>query len=411
MSAFDPSTIDPPNRDILAIHQAAIAAWKRFTDFLQTEFYNPDIMAVKCVLSAARAHYGDDQPVWLFVIGPSGSGKTAIAGNCVLGLPLSHLEGDVNMQAMMNCQKGGEGMSMLSDKDKGGYGHSFILVFKDFTSILSKREDDQKELIGLLRELYDGEYSRKRATRWGSWKGKATIIACVTPAIERAWSVHRSLGERFLQVRWPNSDPVKISRHARRQRGREKLISKKMVQLTRELHAVTTNLPAPLLTEAQGDRIDHLGALVAHLRTHVTRDSHDRSIIEVSAPEEPTRIGKCLESLACYHALLWGRTEVIDPDIDIAIRVGFDSIPHNRSKIIQAIPLGASMGLTDIAKLTGMIRATVEWCCDELEAMRVLEHTGSSADEVAYRFTQQFSTMWEKSIRTPLSAYENTDSL
>lgn len=380
----------------------AIDRWGALIDFLQTEFHNPDIEALQCILAASRAHYSDDQPVWLFVIGPSGSGKTAIAGNAVLGLPQSHLEGDVNMQAMMNCSKGGEKMSMLASTEEGGYGHSFILVFKDFTSILSKRDEDQKELIGLMRELYDGAYERKRATRWGSWKGKATIIACVTPAIERAWAVHRSLGERFLQVRWPNSDPIKISRHARRQRGREKEISKRMIELVRDLHKITVKLPAPHLTEEQGERIDHLSSMVALLRTHVTRDSHgDRSVIEVSSPEEPTRIGKCLETLACYHALLWGRDHVTDDDLNIAIRVGFDSIPAPRSKIIRSIPLDASMGLTDIAKMAEMIRATVEWNADELEAIKVLQHKGSMADEIEYSFTPQFAAMWEKSMSTP----------
>lgn len=372
----------------------AQAAWEALTAHIEREFHDPDIEALECVLAASRAHYGDDEPVWLFIIGPSSSGKTSIAANCIAGLPQAHLEGDLNMRAMMNCQKGGESTSVLDS-----YGKSFILVFKDFTSILSKKDDDQKELIALFREMYDGAYERKTAGRWGSWKGKATVIACVTPAIERAWAVHRSLGERFLQVRWPNGNPLKISKRAREQRGREKAISSEMRSLVFQLYNATVKAPTPKMSDELGERIDNLAAIVALLRTHVIRDSHgSRSVIEVSASEEPARIAKALETLACYHALLWGRTAVEESDLQIAIRVGFDSIPWNRSKIIQSIPPDASLGLTDVAKLSHLIRATVEWTAEELEAIGILEHIGSMEDSMTYRFTPKFGEMWQASI-------------
>jgi hypothetical protein len=142
--------------------------------------------------------------------------------------------------------------------------------------------------------------------------------------------------------------------------------------------------------------------MIAKLRQHVTRDSHgDRSVIEVSAAEEPTRIAKCLETLACHHALLWGRDHVEQADLRIAVRVGFDSIPHNRSKIIRSIPSDAPMPVVDIRKMTSMVRSTIFWVGDELVAMNILEQIGSMEDEISYRFTPEFAEMWRNSNLPP----------
>ena len=382
----------------------AISAWTDLTNFLNQEFHKPDTEALACVLSACRAHYGDDDPVWLFIIGPSGSGKTSIAANCAGVLPRAHIEGDINLQAMMNCQRGGESASILGPEAQGGYGDSFILVFKDFTSILSQKDDDQKRLIGLFREVYDGSYVRKTAARKAEWHGKATVIACVTPAIERAWAVHRSLGERFLQVRWPNGDAMKIAKRAREQRGREKLIAEEMRRLTKEIFKLSLDThQTPALTEAQGQRIDALASMIALLRTHVTRDSHgDRGVIEVSASEEPSRLAKCLETLVCHHARLHGREDIDESDMRIAVRVGFDSIPHNRSRVVNSIPYNASMPIADVRRLTSMIRSTIIWTADELIAMEVLEQTGCvELSEISYNFSPKFAEMWRNSIPPP----------
>jgi hypothetical protein len=380
----------------LEIELAAVQAWHNYISFLRSEFHNPDIEAIECIFSCLVAHYFEGEPIWLFVIAPPGSGKTSIGINSASSWPLAHVEGDINMRAMMCGQKGGEHTSVLDQ-----YGKSFVLLFKDFTSILSKKEDDQKELIGLFREMYDGAYARKTATRWGSWEGKATIIAAVTPAIERAWAVHRDLGERFMQVRWPNGMGVNIAARARAQRGRERAISQKMRELSLKIAEACCKLKQrATLTEAQGARIDHLASMIAVLRGHIVRDSHaGREIIEVSACEEPSRLAKSLEALCSFHAILWGRTEATEDDMKIAIRVGFDSIPNNRSRVVRAIPSDAPILVGEIRRLTGMVRSTIDWTCDELEAMGVLVSIGNEDKQVA--FTPEFAETWRVSIRPP----------
>lgn len=376
---------------------AATSCWTELADFLNRWFHEPDLEAVRVVMAACRAHYTDDEPVWLFVIGPSSSGKTSIACNCAAALPQAHMEGDLNMRAMMSCTKGGEQTSVLEQ-----YGKSFILVFKDFTSIISKRDEDQRELIGLFREMYDGAYERKTGARWGSWRGKATVIAAATPAIERAWAAYRMLGERFLQVRWPNGSPRLIARKARAQRGLTHNISKEMRTLALNLFKVNPSGTPPRLSDTHGDRIDSLASMVALLRSHVTRDSHgDRPVIEVSAPEEPARLAHALETLSSNHAVLFGRSQVTEDDLRVARRVAFDSIPSNRAKIIQSIPADACIPVTDIRSLTGMIRSSIEWTADELEAMNVIEIRGALADQRSYTFTESFRELWMASSTSP----------
>jgi hypothetical protein len=177
-----------------------------------------------------------------------------------------------------------------------------------------------------------------------------------------------------------------------------------MRRLTKEIFKLSLDThQTPSLTESQGQRIDALAAMVALLRTPVTRDSHgDRSVIDVSASEEPSRLAKCLETLVCHHARLHGREEIDESDMRIAVRVGFDSIPHNRSKVIQSIHHDAAMPLVDIRRLTGMIRSTIIWTADELIAMNILEQLGCvELNEIDYRFTPKFAEMWRNSIPPP----------
>lgn len=364
--------------------------WTRLERHLNRWFYRPDLEALHCVLTACRAHYGDGHPIWLFVIGPPGSGKTSIAVTSAATLPLTHVEGDLTMKAMMSGKKGGEQTSIL---DK--YGKSFILLFKDFTTILSKRDDDQRELVGMFREMYDGEYHRKTAERWGDWHGKATVIAAVTPAIERAWSVYRALGERFMQVRWPNSNPQRVAKAARRQYGID--IQTEIQSYTREIFEESCRVTTPPdLTESQGDRIDTLATVIALLRNHVIRDTHgDRDIIDLCAPEEPSRIAQSLSTIARFHALLMCRNEVNEHDVRIARRVAFDSIPHHRSKLVHAVSPDVAIPVHAIRESTGQVRATITWTADELVALGVLTQQGTALDEISYKLTPNFAELWQ----------------
>lgn len=370
-----------------------VAAYGALAEFLTTNFYQPDLEALRAIFAVCHSQYEQDEPVWLFVIGASGSGKTSIAINCVSALPNSQIMGDLTTKALLTGTKDGAQHSILEQVRSG------ILAFKDFTTIISQRDEDKRVIASQLREVYDGSFRRITGQRDAAWSGKITIIAACTPAIERAWGLSRELGERFLQVRWQSPDkPLETARSARQQKGREKAIATEMRVLTQRFFTVASNTATgdPVLPDAMADRIDHLATCVARLRTHVIRDGHGkRDIIEATISEEPTRLAKSLGTIALHHAHLFRHPEVTKQDVSVALRVGLDSIPLSRARIVNNMPLDASIPAATVRHFSQTPPTTIAWNAAELAALGVLEVTTDALSDEHYKFTPEFVELWK----------------
>jgi len=345
--------------------------WNNLAAFLNENFHKPDLEALLCALSACHAQYFPGDPVWLFIIGPSGSGKTSIVVNCTSALPHTWVESSLSTKSLLSGAKDGAKSSLLELMGKSG-----ILIFKDFTTIISKRDDDQREIVSQFREVFDGRFSIRTGQRHAIWTGKATVIAATTPAIERAWAIHRDLGERFLQVRWFGNESLKIAEAARAQRGRENIIAQEMRALAKDFFTTTTSIPE--LSDDQGQKIDTLATVIARLRGNVVRDPKNREIIDVSLPEEPTRIAKGLETLVCHHAALFARSLITPQDFHIAERVGFDSAPAKRAQILSKVPPdGVLINVGVLATLLVTTESNLKYHLEELQALGILELVGT----------------------------------
>lgn len=351
-------------------------------------FYHPDLEALRVVFAAVHAHYSEGDPVWLFVNGPAGSGKTSIAINCISGLPDVQIASDLTPRSFIAGKSQKSEYTLLNKK-------SIILAFKDFTTIISKREDAQKEIVAILREVYDGQISYRTAEANNKWEGKATVIAAVTPAIERSWAIHRDLGERFGQVRWHNTKrPTEAARMARAQLGHEKQVGALMRAMTIDVFESASQYPGELSFE-QGTRIDAAATMIANLRRNVIRDSGSgRPIIDVPQAEEPTRLAKGLATLACHHAAIFSRERVNDEDIRIAMRSALDTIPAARLAIIQNMPSDMTISSRELREISELHRNAVAWHTDELEALNVLTLGSTMDGERMVSYTKDFSALW-----------------
>jgi hypothetical protein len=369
-----------------------LVSYTALAEFLTDNFYQPDLEALRAILAVCHSQYEKDEPVWLFVIGAPSSGKTAIAINCVSALPNAQVTGDMTAKALLTGTKDGAQHSILNQLGSG------ILAFKDFTTIISQRDEDKRVIAAQLREVYDGSFRRQTGQRDAIWNGKITVIAACTPAIERAWGLSRELGERFLQVRWASPDkPLETARRARKQKGREHEIAKEMRSLTKDFFgkANFVGTPDPDFSDTLSDRIDHLATTVARLRAHVIRDSHGkRDIIEASTLEEPPRLAKSLGAIAIHHAHLFRRPEVTREDVAVALRVGLDSIPLSRARIVNNIPIDASIPADTIKHFTKMPPTTIDWNAQELAALGVIDITTDALQDDHYKFTPEFLEVW-----------------
>lgn len=361
----------------------ATSHWHSLTDYLHRYFHRPDYQALACVLACTASHYYlDYPPVWLFIVGPSSSGKTRICVDSLSGLNNICPMGDITAKTFLSGNTQYRGL--LSE-----IGAHAILTFKDFTTILSKREDERGEIASQLREIYDGKFTKRTGMGPGdTWYGKITVIAGATTALERAWAIKRELGERFLIVRWPTTSDYTGLKIAASQRGRDPEVNKELER--RVMQVVHQRAPElPTLPEKMLDTIAAFSQILARMRGQVYRD-REQLISDHPTIEDSYRIHKQLCTIAAAHAALWHREPQAE-DLAIAERVALDSIPLTRRLVFNALLTGASISTAEISTATELPWSTAAYHLQDLQALKVAQTLIKSATETVHSFHPDFA--------------------
>src|SRR5438445_4197967 len=189
-TTYDPSSNETEAQALESTPDPVKEGWEAYTTHVKRWFFQPDLEAVRVTLAAAASHFHKDcDPFWLFILGPSGADKTSLCINSLLDLPQVHMQGELTAKTFLSGYTGTAHPSLLHQIGSG------ILAFKDFTTFMSKRPEEQAEIASQLREIYDGSFVKNTGKGITiSWKGKITVIAAATPALERAWASRRDLG-------------------------------------------------------------------------------------------------------------------------------------------------------------------------------------------------------------------------
>lgn len=341
------------------IRTSSESPFNRLNGFLERKFYKPDLRAIRIVLGAIKSHYlkvGD--PAWLFVVAPPGAGKSTISIMGAANLPEVKLLGDITESTFLSGFYGHQQPGLLEKlgqpTQKGSVqtteGNAVLLV-KDFTTVLSMRREKRGVILGQLREIHDGEFRRDFGTgETKVWKGRITVIAAVTPALDRHYSIFGTLGERFLQLKWHRPDSEEAGERAISQQGQEGEIREESCEIIGQIMEDSIGDP-PGLPQEMKTRIASLGEILAIGRTHVYRSSYgNREIEYVPEAEANTRISKGLAAIAKGVAALSRRTEVAEEDIQDAFRVGLDSLPETRRKILLAAVQGRDLDSVEVPR-------------------------------------------------------------
>jgi hypothetical protein len=379
-------------------------AWNDYIGHLNQYFYNPDTEAVEIVLSVLASHFHKDcDPIWLFVNGPSGGDKSSVCINSILDIPNVHMQGIVTAKTFLSGYTGTANASLLHQIGSG------VLAFKDFTTFLSQSKEEQAQIQSQLREIYDGSFVK--VTGKGlplKWKGKITVIAAVTPALEREWGTRRDLGERFIQIRISRKSGISQSEFAQRQRGLETFISDRMKQLATKFFQMTpliTN-PPPKLSTNQMTRVAAMAELVSHCRGHVPVNPLTGAITGIAEIENSGRMAKCIAGIISNHAALFRRTEITEIDMEIGKRVALNSIPSNRALIIDIIPLDGFLTTSQLVAQVGLPKSTITFLTDHLEALGVLRIQRNEQIDNNYALTGLAKGLWNKAF-SPLAEIAN----
>lgn len=346
-----------------------------------------DLDALDVMLATAAVERLDGDPLWLLIISGPGNAKTET---------VQALDG-IGATVTSTISSPGALLSATSKRERsedatGGLlrklGERGVLVIKDVTSVLSMNRDMRAEVLGAVREMYDGRWSRNVGTDGGrtlEWAGRIAVVGAVTTAWDRAHDVIASMGDRFVLLRMDSTTGRQAAgRQAIGNTGSE-------VTMRAELAAVVAGVmdgmrqQVPPLTEAERDRLLVAADLVTLARTGVEYD-YRGDVIDAHAPEMPTRFAKQLAQIIRGSLALGvdrGRA------LRLAIRCARDSMPPLRLAIVDDLAAHPDSTTAEVRKRLGKPRNTVDRQLQALHMLQVLE-----CDEEEIEWSGRQATRW-----------------
>lgn len=342
--------------------------------------YMPDPGALYVLMGAVAGSMLEGYPIYLMLVGPPGCGGTVVL-DFLLGMP-----GVVEAGLI---ESPGAFLSASSKRDRakdatGGLlnkiGKHGALLLKDFTSILSLDDKTRDKVLAVLREAYDGRWTRPVGTDGGKelhWEGRLAAFAKVTSSIDQYGTVNASLGERWIYYRFPASDGYAQARQVllNSSRGDWKkeleLHTHAMFEaLDLKYHARDIKLaPRRELTDLEMMRIIGLSAITTRCRSAVVRDRYKHEVIGVPEQESMGRLSGALQQLYI------GMETVGVPEKwrwRLLTKVAMDSMPRIRRMLIEAVK-GGEQGYPELRKVIGCSQPVIRRAVEDLELHGVLE--------------------------------------
>lgn len=330
-----------------------------------------DTDALDAVLATVAVERLDGDPLWLLLISGSGNAKTetvqALDGvGAIVTSTISSAGALLSATPKRERAKSATGGLLRKLEPRG------VLVVKDVTSILSMPGDGRAEVLGALREVYDGRWSRNVGTDGGltlDWLGRIAVVGAVTTAWDKAHAAIASMGDRFVLIRMDSTTGRQAAgRRAIGNTGSEE-------QMRAELAAAAAGViagmdPVPIaLTDQETDVLLAAADLVTMARTGVEYD-YRGDVIDAHAPEMPTRFAKQLAQVVRGGVAIGVQRR---DAVRLAIRCARDSMPPLRLAIIDDIAEQPDSSTAEVRKRIGKPRATVDRQLQALHMLGVLD--------------------------------------
>jgi hypothetical protein len=345
-----------------------------FTKWLGEDY---DLEVLDAVLASAASERLTGDPLWTMVLSGSGAAKTETV-QCLEGAG-AHV---VSVVSSVGSLLSGSSKRETSKDATGGLlrriGARGLVVFKDFTSILSMDRTSRAGLLAALREIHDGKWVREIGTDGGrllSWQGRIVLISACTSAWDRAHEVVATMGDRFVLVRYDSKGGRQGAfRRAVRNSGREAAMRRELAEVVRGLLSTIDPAHDLELTDEELGQFFQLANLVTLARTAVDTDYRE-DVVTPHAPEMPTRLGKQLWQLVRGATALGLRRE---DAMALAGRCAHDTVPPVRMALLATLSGFPESSCAEVSARVNLPYNTVR---RQLEALRYLDLVRAKGEE------------------------------
>ncbi len=322
---------------------------KRFQDVYVLE--DPGI--IKMIVATILGTQIGDIPIWLMFVAPSGGGKSELISSLYdvkfkktgkkMVYPISELTSNTFISGL---QRTGQETSFLHSMPNIGS----IILFKDFTTMLSLSADEKSKIFAQLREIYDGYYSKRTGNGGGEekhlWTGKIGAIAAATEVIyQNSGTLSSAMGDRFIMYQVAQPDRKDAARRAMRNKHKiTELRDGLKHDMNEYMQYLFENFNKVDLDKHRSDpdyieRLIDVADLATKVRSGVFMDFQEKHITFVPSQEMPTRMIEQLSTIGdALYMMGKLRPEnqenkeysLEEEDMSFLFKVAFSSIPIKR---------------------------------------------------------------------------------
>jgi hypothetical protein len=332
-------------------------------------------------LAVATSTSFDSEPLWAQLVGAPSGGKTeTIRSLDAIAAPLDELTGPALLSWLPGKPPKPTGvLSRLGD------GCNALVTVGDFSTVLSMSDrGGRDQLFALLRRVYDGSVSRDvgNAPHQLRWRGRVTLLAGCTPAIDRYAAHADTLGARWLYYRLPPKQAAGKAIVS----GKRRLAAGELEECRRKARdlaawivgAARQAAPHVEVPEPVGRHLDDVAVLACYGRGAVARNGYGRREIEgLPVIEEPPRLTWQLVML--YRGLV-----ALGLDQQRALRLcrraALDSMPEARRRVLDVLVSGERLTSAEVAREIGAHRHVARMTLEELAAVDLVDGVGHDDD-------------------------------
>lgn len=339
----------------------------------------PNYDTVDIVAATLLANRLPGKAVWLAIVGPPATGKTEIVqalSGCLNVHPLGRITPATFVSGFKTSKTSSEHHGILSQMTDG---QPHMIVVKDFSTVLQKRQEVRGEILSGLRDLYDGEidafYGNKLSI---AWRGKVGMIVCSTGQYDKEIKALSTFGDRFLVFRPLEGKRKPLAERAARNAGQ---IDKMRIDLEKA-YSLLDKIKIPrkeiwVSLEAR-NMIASLSDFVTRARSPISRDWRTREVDELPELEGTARVAVQLNQLARGVVLYHERDKVEESDVEMLESLVFSTIPFARSLVLSGMDLGGKTSGNELARTLGIPQTLVTRCLEDLCLLGIVIWVGGS---------------------------------
>jgi len=340
---------------------------------------------VEAILSVIATLFIEDiiNPASLFLIGAASSSKGTVL-DMLRGLIRIYWSDEFTPSAFVSetANKTEDELKKIDllprIKDKA-------LVVPELAPIFGARSDVLKKTISVLTRVLDGEgYTRDAATagnRGYLGPHRFVFLGASTPFEDHVWRILGKLGNRLCILVMPETDDDDFPKDFSRVLREEKSVKEKLEEARVVVCDVLDQLESLKVVDWDREKdpqevvekISLLAELSGGLRGNIQRVRCDNGQYErgFKQIESPKRFTILLYNIARGRALVNGRMNIDDSDLELVREIALSSCPYGRYRLMKfLISNGGEVETIAVEELLGCSKAYA------LDLMRDLEELG-----------------------------------